>query len=235
MSEIIVALDFSTEKEVVRFLRDFHEPIYTKVGMELLYAYGPQIIDVIQSLGHQVFLDLKLHDIPNTVQSAMKNLARLEVDMVNVHVAGGSKMMEAAIEGLESGTRPGMKRPLCIGVTQLTSTSETMMQKELLIANSLDEVVLEYAKLAKSSLLDGVVCSVHEAMAIHQQCGNEFLTVTPGIRLANDSVDDQVRIATPEYAQQQGSDYLVIGRSITQSQNPLETYNAIRQQLEISR
>ncbi len=233
MSEVIVALDFSTEKEVVRFLRDFHEPIYTKVGMELLYAYGPQIIDVIQSLGHQVFLDLKLHDIPNTVQSAMKNLARLEVDMVNVHVAGGSKMMEAAIEGLESGTRPGMQRPTCIAVTQLTSTSQEMMQNELLIANSLDEVVLEYAKLAKNSHLDGVVCSVHEAKAIHANCGNDFLTITPGIRLANDSVDDQVRIATPVYAKEQGSDYLVIGRSITQSENPLETYQNIQKMLSV--
>ncbi|MGL4624471.1 MAG: orotidine-5'-phosphate decarboxylase [Culicoidibacterales bacterium] len=232
MSEIIVALDFSNEEEVIRFLKEFNQPIYTKVGMELFYAYGPKIIDTIQTMGHQIFLDLKLHDIPNTVGSAMKNLARLEVDMVNVHVAGGSRMMEAAIEGLESGARPGLKRPLCIGVTQLTSTSETMMQQELLIPKPLNEVVLDYAKLANQSHLDGVVCSVHEAKAIHEQCGQNFITVTPGIRLANDSVDDQVRIATPAYAKEQGSDYLVIGRSITQSQNPQATYHSIQEMLK---
>ncbi|MGL4953778.1 MAG: orotidine-5'-phosphate decarboxylase [Culicoidibacterales bacterium] len=232
MSEIIVALDFSNEQAVVEFLKEFDQPIYTKVGMELFYTYGPKIIDTIQTMGHKIFLDLKLHDIPNTVQSAMKNLAQLEVDMVNVHVAGGSRMMQAAIEGLESGTATGKKRPLCIGVTQLTSTSEKMMQQELLIVNSLDEVVVEYAKLANRSGLDGVVCSVHESKAIHTHCGNEFLTVTPGIRLANDSVDDQVRIATPTYAKEQGSNLLVVGRSITQSENPFETYATIQDMLK---
>lgn len=232
MSEIIVALDFSNEQEVVNFLKTFDQPVYTKVGMELFYAYGPKIIDVIQTMGHKIFLDLKLHDIPNTVQSAMKNLAQLEVDMVNVHVAGGSRMMQAAIEGLESGTVAGKQRPLCIGVTQLTSTSEQMMQQELLIVNSLDEVVVEYAKLANHSGLDGVVCSVHESKAIHTHCGDEFVTVTPGIRLATDSVDDQVRIATPKYAKEQGSNFLVVGRSITQSNDPFATYQTIQDMLK---
>ncbi len=223
MSKTIVALDFSTRKEVYNFLSTFDSPIYVKIGMELTYAFGFEIIREIKEMGHSIFLDLKLHDIPNTVKQAMKNLAQLEVDIVNVHCAGGRTMMEAAIEGLEEGAING-KRPLCIGVTQLTSTSQESMNEELLILGNVEDVVISYAKLAKESGLDGVVCSVHEAKAIHESCGEQFLTITPGIRLSSDTVDDQKRVATPEYAREQGCDYIVVGRSITTSDDPYATY-----------
>lgn len=226
MSKTIIALDFSTKQEVIDFLSDFKEPVFVKVGMELTYACGFEIIKTIKAMGHQIFLDLKLHDIPNTVKGGMQNLASLGVDIVNLHCAGGSDMMKAAIEGLEAGVVEG-KRPLCIGVTQLTSTTKEMMNKELMIPGDVLDVVLHYAKNAKDSGLDGVVCSVHEAKAIHQLCGDDFLTITPGIRLSSDSVDDQKRVATPEYAKQQGCDYIVVGRSITKSENPKQTYTNI--------
>ncbi|MDE6476236.1 MAG: orotidine-5'-phosphate decarboxylase [Erysipelotrichaceae bacterium] len=226
MSKTMVALDFSTRKEVYDFLSKFKEPIYVKIGMELTYAFGFEIIRKIKAMGHQIFLDLKLHDIPNTVKQAMKNLAQLEVDVVNLHCSGGSVMMKAAIEGLQEGAIDG-KRPLCIGVTQLTSTSQEMMNEELLISGKVEDVVISYATLAKECGLDGVVCSVHEAKAIHQACGEKFLTVTPGIRLSSDSVDDQKRVATPAYAKEQGCDYIVVGRSITTSEDPYETYTMI--------
>lgn len=226
MSKTMVALDFSTRKEVYDFLSKFKEPIYVKIGMELTYAFGFEIIREIKAMGHQIFLDLKLHDIPNTVKQAMKNLAQLEVDVVNLHCSGGSVMMKAAIEGLQEGAIDG-KRPLCIGVTQLTSTSQEMMNEELLISGKVEDVVISYATLAKECGLDGVVCSVHEAKAIHQACGEKFLTVTPGIRLSSDSVDDQKRVATPAYAKEQGCDYIVVGRSITTSEDPYETYTMI--------
>ena len=226
MSKTMVALDFSTRKEVYDFLSKFKEPIYVKIGMELTYAFGFEIIREIKAMGHQIFLDLKLHDIPNTVKQAMKNLAQLEVDVVNLHCSGGSVMMKAAIEGLQEGAIDG-KRPLCIGVTQLTSTSQEMMNEELLISGKVEDVVISYATLAKECGLDGVVCSVHEAKAIHQACGEKFLTVTPGIRLSSDSVDDQKRVATPAYAKEQGCDYIVVGRSITTSEDPYKTYTMI--------
>lgn len=226
MSKTMVALDFSTRKEVYDFLSKFKEPIYVKIGMELTYAFGFEIIREIKDMGHQIFLDLKLHDIPNTVKQAMKNLAQLEVDVVNLHCSGGSVMMKAAMEGLKEGAIGG-KRPLCIGVTQLTSTSQEMMNTELLISGKVEDVVISYATLAKECGLDGVVCSVHEAKAIHQACGEKFLTVTPGIRLSSDSVDDQKRVATPEYAKEQGCDYIVVGRSITTSKDPYATYTMI--------
>lgn len=231
MSRTIVALDFSKKEDVMNFLAQFKEPIYVKVGMELTYAFGFEMIREIKARGHKIFLDLKLHDIPNTVKNGMKNLAKLDVDIVNLHAAGGSAMMKAAMEGLEEGAVNG-KRPLCIAVTQLTSTSQDTMNEELLIPGDVKDVVISYAKLAKESGLDGVVCSVHEARAIHEACGNEFLTVTPGIRLASDSKDDQKRVATPSFAKEEGCDYIVVGRSITKSENPLKTYQEIESIME---
>ena len=227
----IVALDFSTREDLFAFLSKFEEPIYVKIGMELTYAFGLDIISEIRQLGHHIFLDLKLHDIPNTVKQAMKNLARLDVDIVNLHCAGGIAMMKAAIEGLEEGAVDG-KRPLCIGVTQLTSTSKEAMNEELGIPGEVIDCVIKYAKDAKAAGLDGVVCSVHEARAIHEACGNDFLTVTPGIRLADDSKDDQKRVATPAFAKEQGCDHIVVGRSITKSADPLETYRTIEAIME---
>ena len=219
MSRTIVALDFSKKEDVMNFLDQFKEPIYVKVGMELTYAFGFEMIREIKARGHKIFLDLKLHDIPNTVKNGMKNLAKLDVDIVNLHA---SAMMKAAMEGLEEGAVNG-KRPLCIAVTQLTSTSQETMNEELLIPGDVKDVVISYAKLAKESGLDGVVCSVHEARAIHEACGNEFLTVTPGIRLASDSKDDQKRVATPSFAKEEGCDYIVVGRSITKTYQEIES------------
>ncbi len=231
MSKTMVALDFSTRKEVYEFLLQFEEPIYVKIGMELTYSFGFEIIREVKAMGHHIFLDLKLHDIPNTVKQAMKNLAKLDVDVVNLHAAGGSAMMRAAIEGLEEGSVDG-KRPLCIAVTQLTSTSQAAMNEELGIPGSVQDSVIHYAKLAKESGLDGVVCSVHEAKAIHDACGDQFLTVTPGIRLASDSKDDQKRVATPQYAYEQGCDYIVVGRSITKANDKVATYHMIEDIME---
>lgn len=223
MNKTIVALDFSTKEEVMNFLKGFNEPIYVKIGMELTYACGLEIVKEVRALGHHIFLDLKLHDIPNTVKGGMKNLAKLDVDIVNLHCAGGIAMMKVAVEGLNEGAVNG-KRPLCIGVTQLTSTSKEAMNNELGIDGEVIDCVVKYAKNAKEAGLDGVVCSVHEAKAIHEACGNDFLTVTPGIRLSDDSKDDQKRVATPAYAKEQGCDHIVVGRSITKSANPQQTY-----------
>ncbi|MCI9292837.1 MAG: orotidine-5'-phosphate decarboxylase [Erysipelotrichaceae bacterium] len=231
MSKTMVALDFSTRKEVYEFLLKFKEPIYVKIGMELTYSFGFEIVREVKAMGHHIFLDLKLHDIPNTVKQAMKNLAKLDVDVVNLHAAGGSAMMKAAMEGLKEGAING-KRPLCIAVTQLTSTSQEAMNEELSIPGTVQDCVLHYAKLAKDSGLDGVVCSVHEAKAIHEVCGNDFLTVTPGIRLSSDSVDDQKRVATPKFAYEQGCDYIVVGRSITKAKDSVETYHLIESMME---
>lgn len=231
MSRTIVALDFSRKEDVMNFLDKFEEPIYVKVGMELTYAFGFEMIREIKSRGHKIFLDLKLHDIPNTVKNGMKNLAKLDVDIVNLHAAGGSAMMKAAMEGLAEGAVNG-KRPLCIAVTQLTSTSQEAMNEELLIPGEVKDVVISYAKLAKESGLDGVVCSVHEARGIHEACGADFLTVTPGIRLSDDPKDDQKRVATPAFAKEEGCDYIVVGRSITKSADPLATYHEIEQTME---
>ena len=231
MSRTIVALDFSRKEDVMNFLDKFEEPIYVKVGMELTYAFGFEMIREIKSRGHKIFLDLKLHDIPNTVKNGMKNLAKLDVDIVNLHATGGSAMMKAAMEGLAEGAVNG-KRPLCIAVTQLTSTSQEAMNEELLIPGEVKDVVISYAKLAKESGLDGVVCSVHEARGIHEACGADFLTVTPGIRLSDDSKDDQKRVATPAFAKEEGCDYIVVGRSITKSADPLATYHEIEQTME---
>ena len=231
MSRTMVALDFSKKEDVMNFLDKFDKPIYVKVGMELTYAFGFEMIREIKARGHKIFLDLKLHDIPNTVKNGMKNLAKLDVDVVNLHAAGGSAMMKAAMEGLNEGAVNG-KRPLCIAVTQLTSTSQEAMNEELLIPGDVKDVVISYAKLAKESGLDGVVCSVHEARAIHEACGADFLTVTPGIRLSSDYKDDQKRVATPQFAKEEGCDYIVVGRSITKSEDPYKTYNEIEAIME---
>lgn len=227
MNKVIVALDMQTKKEALDFLDQIKETsIYVKVGMELFYGEGIEIIREIQARGHYIFLDLKLHDIPNTVKQAMKQLAKLGVDMVNVHAAGGIDMMKAAIEGLEEGKIKDV-RPLCIAVTQLTSTDQTMMEQELLIQGSLADVVLHYAKNALTAGLDGVVCSPLESPIIHEHVSPAFLTVTPGIRQASDDVNDQKRVATPSYAKELGSDYIVVGRTITASLNPLEMYKKV--------
>lgn len=230
---LIIALDFKDRNEVDEFLSHFREEkLFVKVGMELFYQEGPSIISHIKQLGHDIFLDLKLHDIPNTVKQAMRGLAKLDVDLVNVHAAGGKKMMTAAIQGLIEGTPAGKKRPTCIAVTQLTSTSQEMVQDELLIDRNLDDVVLHYAKLAKESGLDGVVCSTHEVEMLNEKIGDSFITVTPGIRMKDDSADDQTRIATPDQAHELGSTAIVVGRSITKQQNPYEAYLHVKKSWE---
>jgi orotidine-5'-phosphate decarboxylase len=225
---LIIALDFPNRTKVSEFLKPFeNEELFLKVGMELFYSEGAAIIEDLKRNNHKIFLDLKLHDIPNTVKSAMKVLAEYGCDLVNVHAAGGSDMMAAAIEGLDAGTKAGSKRPYCIAVTQLTSTTETQVKEEQKIGVPLIESVMNYAELAKNSGLDGVVCSPHEAMRIHERLGSEFLTITPGIRLSSNELQDQKRVATPEFAREQGISAIVVGRPITQSENPLESYQTI--------
>ena len=230
----IIALDFPTEAETNSFLNQFREEsLYVKVGMELYYQTGPSLIEQLKEKGHQIFLDLKLHDIPNTVYSAMKGLAKLGVDMVNVHAAGGANMMKAALSGLEEGTEHGKERPLLIAVTQLTSTTEEQMKTEQLINTSLNESILHYARLTFDSGLDGVVCSALEAKLIDQHFGYPFIKVTPGIRLHGDNLHDQKRVVTPENARELGSSAIVVGRSITKSDNPYETYMSIKNTWEV--
>lgn len=220
--DVIVACDFNTAEETLRFLDNFtEEKPYVKIGMELFYAEGPEIVREIKRRGHKIFLDLKLHDIPNTVKKAMAVLSRLDVDMCNLHAAGTVAMMEAAIEGL---TRPDGTRPLLIAVTQLTSTDQERMERDLLINEPLERVVMHYAANAKVAGLDGVVCSPLESPAVHETCGKGFLTVTPGVRFADGDKGDQVRVTTPEKAKGLGSDYIVVGRPITQAQDPVAAY-----------
>ncbi|HAC0644932.1 TPA_asm: orotidine-5'-phosphate decarboxylase [Listeria monocytogenes] len=227
MNKPIIALDFQTYEEVEQFLAKFSgEGLSVKVGMELFYSNGPSIVEKIKQQNHEIFLDLKLHDIPNTVKSAMVGLAKLGVDMVNVHASGGKNMMEAALEGLEIGSVSG-KRPKIIAVTQLTSTSESSMQSEQLIKTSLLESVLHYSALTNQAGLDGVVCSALEAEDIKQQNGADFLRITPGIRLASDAADDQIRVVTPEKARLIGSTDIVVGRSITRANDPVAAYNQV--------
>jgi orotidine-5'-phosphate decarboxylase len=228
---LIVALDFPSMEEVKTFLQPFqNETLFVKVGMELYYQEGPVMIAYLKEQGHQIFLDLKLHDIPNTVKQAMKGLSRLGVDLVNVHAAGGTKMMEAALEGLEAGTEAGKQRPYCIAVTQLTSTSEQMLHEQLLIERSMEETVLHYASLAKASGLDGVVCSAKEVPFIREHFGEAFLAVTPGIRFAADEKNDQVRVVTPYEAKQLGASAIVVGRSITKTANPYAAYQQLQRE-----
>ncbi|MCR5485160.1 MAG: orotidine-5'-phosphate decarboxylase [Clostridiales bacterium] len=220
--DVIIACDFKSRAETVGFLELFkgRKP-YVKIGMELFYAEGPDIVRDIKERGHNIFLDLKLHDIPNTVMKAMKVLSSLNVDMVNVHAAGTRAMMEAALNGL---TRDDGTRPLLVAVTQLTSTSEERMKNELLIDRPIDEVVMRYAENAASSGLDGVVCSPLEAAKVKEACGKGFLTVTPGIRFEGAGVGDQVRVTTPADAKKTGSDYIVVGRPVTQADDPVCAY-----------
>ena len=220
--DVIIACDFPGRKEVFEFLDKFtDEKPFVKIGMELFYAEGPQIVRDIKARGHKIFLDLKLHDIPNTVKKAMAVLSNLDVDMVNVHASGTCAMMSAALEGL---TRPDGTRPLIIAVTQLTSTSEERLHGDLLISESMENTVMHYAKNAKDSGLDGVVCSPLEAEKVHSVCGDGFITVTPGVRFADGDKGDQVRVTTPEGAKRLGSDYIVVGRPVTQSDDPVKAY-----------
>ncbi|WP_352415531.1 orotidine-5'-phosphate decarboxylase [Oscillibacter ruminantium] len=221
--DVIIALDFPTGAETLQFLDRFPagEKPYVKIGMELFYAEGPDMVRAIKARGHRIFLDLKLHDIPNTVKRAMASLSRLDVDMVNLHAAGASEMMRAALEGL---TRPDGSRPLLIAVTQLTSTNDAALKKELLIDTPMAETVMAYAKNAAASGLDGVVCSPLEAAGVKSVCGEKFVTVTPGIRFADSAAGDQKRIMTPELAGKSGCDYLVMGRPITQAEDPIAAY-----------
>ena len=220
--DVIIACDFSSKEATLAFLDRFTgcKP-YVKIGMELFYAAGPDIVREIKARGHRIFLDLKLHDIPNTVKKAMAVLSGLDADMVNLHAAGTRAMMEAALEGV---TRPDGTRPLVIAVTQLTSTSQERMQEELLIGRPLDETVLHYARNAAQAGLDGVVCAPLEAGKVHEACGAGFLTVTPGIRFAGGDKGDQVRVTTPAQARELGSDYIVVGRPITAADDPVAAY-----------
>lgn len=225
MTQPIIALDFASSEEVCSFLKQFHEPLFVKVGMEYYLQNGSQVISQLKEQGHSVFLDLKLHDIPTTVYKAMKGLSRLGVDLVNVHAAGGIEMMKAAKEGLAEGATGEI--PKLIAVTQLTSTTEEQMKREQLIPVALDQSVLHYAKLTKEAGLDGVVCSVHEAALLRESIGETFFKVTPGIRLAGGVAHDQQRIATPLQAKEAGSTHIVVGRAITGANNPLEAYRQI--------
>ena len=220
--DVIIACDFSSKEQTLNFLDKFtgRKP-FVKIGMELFYAEGPEIVRTIKERGHRIFLDLKLHDIPNTVKKAMSVLRNLDVDMTNVHAAGTVDMMKAAIEGL---TREDGTRPLLIAVTQLTSTSEERMQKELLIGASINDTIVKYAENAKAAGLDGVVCSPLEAAIVKEACGAEFMTVTPGVRFADGDVGDQVRVTTPERAKEIGSDFIVVGRPITAADDPVAAY-----------
>ena len=220
--DVIIACDFASAEETFKFLDKFEgKKPFVKIGMELYYAEGPSIVREIKARGHKIFLDLKLHDIPNTVKKAMAVLSHLDVDMTNLHAGGTKRMMEAAIEGL---TRPDGTRPLLIAVTQLTSTDEETMKADLLINEPIAEVVMHYAEVAKRSGLDGVVCSPLEAGKVHERCGEGFVTVTPGVRFADGDVGDQKRVMTPAEAKRIGSDYIVVGRPITAAEDPVAAY-----------
>lgn len=219
---VIIACDFKNKADTLNFLDKFKdEKLFLKIGMELFYSEGPDIVREIKKRGHKIFLDLKLHDIPNTVEKAMKSLANLDVDMTNVHAAGTKDMMSAGLRGL---TKDDGTRPLLIAVTQLTSTSQERVEQELLIKEPIEDVVMHYAENTKEAGLDGVVCSPLEVQAVKAKCGKDFITVTPGIRFAAKDAGDQVRITTPAKAKELGSDYIVVGRPITQAENPVEAY-----------
>ena len=220
--DVIVACDFSSAEATFAFLDKFtgRKP-FVKIGMELYYAEGPSIVRELKARGHKIFLDLKLHDIPNTVKKSMAVLSKLDVDITNLHAAGTTAMMRAALEGL---TRPDGTRPLLIAVTQLTSTDQEAMERDLLIKEPIDKVVMHYAETAKNAGLDGVVCSPLEARKVHDICGEKFLTVTPGVRFADGDIGDQKRVMTPEQAKKIGSDYIVVGRPITAAPDPVAAY-----------
>ena len=220
--EVIIACDFPNREKTLAFLDQFRDrKPFVKIGMELFYAEGPSIVRMIKERGHRIFLDLKLHDIPNTVKKAMSVLSGLDVDLCNLHAAGTRNMMTAAIEGL---TRPDGTRPKLIAVTQLTSTDQASMERDLLIRAPIEEVVVHYAKTARDAALDGVVCSPWEVRRIHNECGSNFLTVTPGVRFADGDADDQKRVMTPAQAKHEGADYIVVGRPITEAKDPIAAY-----------
>ena len=220
--DVIVACDFASKADVLAFLDKFEEEKpFVKIGMELFYAEGPSIVEEIKKRGHKIFLDLKLHDIPNTVKKSMKVLSELGVDMTNLHAAGATDMMKGALEGL---TKADGTRPILIAVTQLTSTDQETMERDLLIKEPIDKVVMHYAETAKNAGLDGVVCSPLEAAKVHDTCGKGFLTVTPGVRFADGEKGDQKRVMTPAQAKEIGSDYIVVGRPITQAEDPVAAY-----------
>ncbi len=220
--DVIIACDFASKEQTLNFLEQFKgKKPFVKIGMELFYAEGPAIVKEIKERGHKIFLDLKLHDIPNTVKKSMAVLSRLDVDMTNLHAAGTSRMMASAIEGL---TREDGTRPILIAVTQLTSTDQEIMEKDLLIEKPIDKVVMHYAQTAKNAGLDGVVCSPLEAEKVHGVCGKEFITVTPGVRFADGDIGDQKRVMTPAEAKKIGSDYIVVGRPITAAADPVAAY-----------
>ena len=220
--DVIVACDFASAEQTVKFLDQFtgRKP-FVKIGMELYYAEGPAIVKEIKARGHKIFLDLKLHDIPNTVKKAMAVLRNLDVDITNLHAAGATTMMQGALEGL---TREDGTRPLLIAVTQLTSTDQETMERDILIKEPIDQVVMHYAKTAKNAGLDGIVCSPLEASKVHDTCGKEFLTITPGVRFADGEIGDQKRVMTPAQAKEIGSDYIVVGRPITAAADPVAAY-----------
>ena len=221
--DVIIACDFASKADTLNFLDKFTDKKpFVKIGMELFYAEGPDIVKEIKARGHKIFLDLKLHDIPNTVKKSMAVLSRLDVDICNLHAAGTVNMMKAALEGL---TREDGTRPLLIAVTQLTSTDQQSMENDLLIKEPIDKVVMHYALNAKNAGLDGVVCSPLEAEKVHNICGKDFLTVTPGVRFADGDIGDQKRVMTPEQAKKIGSDYIVVGRPITAAEDPVAAYN----------
>lgn len=220
--DVIIACDFGNQKACLDFLDLFQkQKPFVKIGMELFYAEGPEIVRQIKARGHKIFLDLKLHDIPNTVKKAMRVLSKLDVDMCNLHAAGAAPMMKAALEGL---TRDDGSRPILIAVTQLTSTDQQTMERDLLIKEPIDRVVMHYAKTAADAGLDGVVCSPLEAQKVHDTCGKGFLTVTPGVRFADGDMGDQKRVMTPAQAKEIGSDYIVVGRPITAADDPVAAY-----------
>ena len=220
--DVIVACDFASAEQTFAFLDQFtgRKP-FVKIGMELYYAEGPAIVKQIKARGHKIFLDLKLHDIPNTVKKAMAVLSNLDVDITNLHAAGATAMMQGALEGL---TRPDGSRPLLIAVTQLTSTDQETMERDILIKEPIDQVVMHYAKTARNAGLDGIVCSPLEAGKVHEACGKNFLTITPGVRFADGDVGDQKRVMTPAQAKRIGSDYIVVGRPITAAADPVAAY-----------
>ena len=220
--DVIIACDFASAEQTFAFLDNFTDvKPFVKIGMELYYAEGPEIVRQIKARGHKIFLDLKLHDIPNTVKKAMAVLSGLDVDICNLHAAGTKAMMQAALEGL---TRPDGTRPLLIAVTQLTSTDQESMERDILIREPIDQVVMHYAKTAKEAGLDGIVCSPLEAGKVHESCGSDFITITPGVRFADGDVGDQKRVMTPAQANQIGSDYIVVGRPITAAADPVAAY-----------
>lgn len=232
MSRTIVALDFKNQEECLTFLDKFTHPIYVKVGMELFYEAGPSIIKEIKKRGHQIFLDLKVCDIPNTAKGAFRSLAKLNVDMINLHCYGGKEMMKQAMEGLKEGTEEGRELPLAIGVTVLTSIDQKTLNEEIKVPLTIEEEATNFATLAKEAGMKGVVCSVFEAKKIHEILGKDFKTVCPGIRLAGQDVQDQKRVATPTVAKEEGADYIVVGRAITKASDPEKAYDEISAQFE---